>query len=123
MDTQIEPSSPHASRFAAVGRELERAADAASGAADVTAVLADIEAALVAIDRSCGLAASSLLPAGDGITDRYRRAAARWPDPAQAPSHEGQAAIRSRLDDTASAVRAAAHSCRGTRELLRAAGA
>ena len=105
-----------------MGRELERAAGRATSAHDVAATLADIEEALAALDRSCALAASVLLPEGDGICDRFQRAARRWPSSLEPPSHERQVAIQSALHETGSTVRAAARSCRRARELLRAAG-
>jgi hypothetical protein len=108
---------------APVRRELEPGVGETDGPREAAATLADIEAALAALDRSCALVASALLPQGDGICDRYRRAAARWPHDMEPPSYERQAALQSALHDAASSVRIAARSCRRARELLGGAGA
>lgn len=94
-----------------------------AGPHKATATLVDIEEALAAVDRSCALVASALLPQGDGICDRYRRAAARWPHTLEPPSRERQAAIQSALHETAASVHSAARSCRRARELLGGPGA
>jgi hypothetical protein len=123
MHTQITPTPSPAAGLAAASREFETPAGRATATHEVAATLADIEEALTALERSCTLAASALLPAGDGICDRYQRAAERWPDGLEPPSHERQAAIASALHDTGSKVRAAVHSCRRACDLLRETGA
>jgi hypothetical protein len=121
MPTTHEYLPSSAATVLEAARELERAAGASTTPEAVAAALDDLAATLAALDRSCLLAASGLIPPGDvdaGICERYRRAASRWPGGGPAPSYERQAAILASLDDTGAVLRAAAKRCRHARDVL-----
>jgi hypothetical protein len=126
MRTTLESLPSNAATVLAAARELERAAGPPAGPEDVAAALDDLEATLVALDRSCMLAASGLIPSGDrhdGSCDRYRRAASRWTGSGPTPSYERQAAILASLHETGAILRAAAKRCRHARDVLTSVGA
>lgn len=82
----------------------------------VPAALTTIERTLLILSRTCYAAASSLVPVGehgDGISGRYARAAAEWPDArgGRGPSYEQQARVLSSLHEAGAALRAAAAYC------------
>jgi hypothetical protein len=121
MRTTPESLPSNAATLLAAARELERAAREPTSPEAVVAGLDDLAATLAALDRSCMLAAAVRIPAGDGhdgICERYRRAASRWPGSGPVPSYERLAAILSSLHSTAATLRAATKRCRHARDVL-----
>jgi hypothetical protein len=102
--------------FRAAARRLhDHAADPAC-AQLVPAALDAIEDALSTLSRTCYAAGRSLVPlgdSGDGIAERFARAAASWPSPrgGAAPSYEQQACVLSSMHDAGAALRVAADHC------------
>ena len=99
------------------------ALDHATGASarHVAVALAEVEAMLRSLDRTCLNAAAALIPpAGfvDDLCTRYRLGAAQWDADAAAPSYERQAAILSSLHDAGATLRAAAECCARARTLI-----
>ncbi len=84
------------------------------------AVLEAIEHALLDLSRTCYTIAHSFVPPaeqGEGITDRYLRAAGQWPAArdGQGPSCERQARVLSSLHAAGTALRTAAQDCQRAR--------
>jgi hypothetical protein len=110
-------ASAESERLLRAARALEAVADSAN-VATVPDVLEDLEAALRAAGSALEGIAAAVVPPDGAISDRYRRAAARWPT-APAPSYEQFARLLGALHDTASELRVAAGRCRRARAAAR----
>jgi hypothetical protein len=84
----------------------------------VPAALMAVEDTLRVLSRTCYAAANAFIPPGEGIAERYARAADEWPNArgGRGPSHEQQARVLSSLHDAGAALRAAAAHCRRASE-------